>query len=219
MARKHRTRKMRGRQRRRTRRLAQQRGGDQPTVTSLDEWRKRVAAKIDELKRRESEQGGATYTFKDLASPELMLPDYKYNTLDVMEGGVSSEQKTTVIREDPFYIPYGEDSEDIRAIGAGLKELIQQAFQEAPDIGSVTPAAFRELAALLAKQAEEDKEYKQTVTNMQGVENTLRESEGVLITDSAAYPLYIWFLLMNTTVEPRPIPSKPVPQEPAAPAE
>jgi hypothetical protein len=98
---------------------------------------------------------------------------------------------------------------DIRGIGVSLKDLLKQSFPSETNIDSVQPADFQELARILTSAAEESPDYKRTVDRMQNIENILREGTGAPtvsnVSDGANYPLYIWFLMMNTEVEILPL--------------
>lgn len=209
---------MRGRQRRRTRRQRSggqrsggQTGGDAPAIADLAEWKSRVSAKIAEMKRQTSEQAIAPYKFGDLTDAALTLPPYQYKE----DNGTD----TTIIPQSGFLVkPDGMAETDIRGIGASLKDLLKQSFPSETNVDAVQPADFQELAKLLISTAKESDEYAKSIAHMQNIENILRESTGAPavsdLSDKANYPLYIWFLMMNTTVEILPL-LTPALQEPA----
>ena len=176
-----------------------------------------------------------------LASKDLALPEYKYKEIQVSTGGEVKVQKGPIDSDSNFQLKLGDKlSVDVRTVGAGLKEYVEEAFEGKITIGDVTPESFKELMVLLSNAAKTDKEQEKTQAYMLSVENALREGQRIEdLTDTkkivapngnkpvSTYPLYMWYLIMNTTAEVLPIPLPavdqasvtPVPQEPVEPAE
>lgn len=181
---------------------------------------------MEELKRQSSANIPPIYPFGELTSEELLLPKYTFDDKTIVVDGSEQVQHGSRIAEPAFELPFDDiATKDIRAIGANIRTLITDSFDNTVQLTMLNKMAFLSIINLL-KQNADDEGYRKSLAHMLRVENALREAADLSVIEDlgaeSAYPLFIWYLVMNLQVEEMPLLEKvptPVPQEPAEPAQ
>ena len=206
--------KHRHEKRRRTRR--KQRGGelDEVKVKSISDWIDAVKktpafqkkeAKYQHLQREKPELRLGEYRMIDLKIPNLTLPEMNQVQVGQVESGFDINQFSSS-KDSPF---------DIRTEGANLLEKWSPVMYPPSETAGVaeltpTPAEFKAYIEqnMTADPNNFDPDFLIAVEYLIKVENKLRsgsESNTIeSLTDEAAYPLFVWALMMNTNAQPAP---------------
>lgn len=214
MARRHRTRRARQRRRRITRR---QRGGARAT---LAEWLVEMVKERTSFKGRVDPNRGS----KQINYPFTEFKKEPTLTLDPAPKTSATAQNTEV--EPAWHIDGDFDNKDVRAMAPTLQRFIGQYVEGGID--ALTEPLYNELITMLNREAPA------FVTIITNVENGLRKkndpnAKPVQVDDATEYPMYFWYLMMNSTADPEadaapiliPPADQPTPvqQEPAEQAE
>ena len=216
MARRQRTRRQRHKQQRRTRRQRRHQKGGAEVVTRADEWAGRVRKHREQFAMEPDTVTPPTYVFDQLKVDSLAIPSRKKLQDDLSEREEGFELNMEIYK-----------SPDLRILGRALQTTLEPLFEVNPT-SRYTPNNFTEMiqAATSPERIEQNSDM---LTMMTAVENALRETAGdrsatftsIDQVNDKAYPLYIWYLLMNMPEEEEiPIlmeqPTIPAPQVPSA---
>jgi hypothetical protein len=216
MTRRQRTRRQRHRQQRRTRkqRLQKQKGGAE-FVTRADEWAGRVRQHREQFVMEPDTVTPSTYVFDQLKVDSLAIPSRKK-----LQDNLSEREENFELNMEIYKSP------DLRILGRALQTTLGPVFEMNPT-STYTPSNFTEMiqSAISPERIEQNSDM---LTMMTAVEKALRQAAGDRSTtfnsieqvNDRAYPLYIWYLVMNMPEEEEvPIlmeqPTIPAPQVPS----
>ena len=170
----------------------------------------------------------------DRGSTQINYPFSQFKesrlTLDPPPKTSANAQTTEV--EEKWHIDGDFDNKDVRAMAPNLRRFINQYVEGGVD--ALTEKLYEALIVRLEGESKLDESAPSFVAIMTNVENGLRkkhnpEAAPVEITAVEEYPMYFWYLMMNSTADPEAdaapilIPQTdqptPVQQEPAEQAE
>lgn len=185
MARRHRTRRARQRRRRLTRR---QRGG---AVSGVTEWLAELEKERKLFKESVDPDRGSMdiqYPFSKLKKEVLTLPP------PVSTSPTAQATET----DDRWHIDVPFATKDIRAIAAQIRGFIGQ-YIDGGDVSSLTERLYKDLIGRMKTELQ-TQEY---VNMLTVVENALRRINTPIQIDSEQeFPMYFWYLMVNSTADP-----------------